>query len=40
MSTYATIAEYLAAQSEPLRDIGERMREIIDGQLPEGSGAM
>jgi hypothetical protein len=39
MAKYTTVEEYLAAQPEPLRAIGEQLRPIIDAVLP-GAAAL
>lgn len=39
MAKFTTVDEYLAAQPEPLRSIGERLVPIIDAVLP-GAGAL
>lgn len=40
MTKPSTVGQYLAAQTDVLRDIGTTMQPIIEAQLPAGSGAI
>jgi hypothetical protein len=37
MGKFATIDEYIAALADPLREVSEKMRPIIDGALPKSA---
>jgi hypothetical protein len=40
MATNTTVDEYLAALDEPLRDVGQRLRRVIDAAIPTATAAV
>ncbi|WP_020521799.1 DUF1801 domain-containing protein [Catelliglobosispora koreensis] len=40
MAKPTTIAEYIAQQPEPLREIADKLRQLIDGLFSDGSSAL
>ncbi|WP_433241278.1 DUF1801 domain-containing protein [Streptosporangium sp. CA-135522] len=40
MAKFANVDEYFAALAEPLREVGEKVRSVIDGALPGVEAAL